>query len=166
MLQELREKIIATDQVLSESRMANYSGPIDLNRDDWFEIARKQSAAFREEHSEVVSDLTREILDGVNTLNDHDKRIIINDIRSTENLRNLLNLTGDQDTVENKIILFIITSSGVDKRDALLELNDLIELAKEKGVNYKSIIEEFLPFLDVTNSSEIRSMKEILEQMI
>jgi len=162
---KLKKKIREIDIVLTNSRKKKYSKNIIINNDNWLEIAKKQSEAFEKEHLKKVNDITKTILDDFSFLNNSEKKLLIREIGDTENLKDLLNVPKQYDSIKNKFTLLIITSSEFDPRDTLLELNEIIDLAKKERINYKKIISELIPIADDTNKHGMGSMKDILHKI-
>ncbi|MFD0861153.1 hypothetical protein ACFQ1M_02950 [Sungkyunkwania multivorans] len=167
MFQELLEEIRITDKMLTESREKNYSENIDINQDNWLEIAQERSEAFRKEHSKTLDEVTKSILTNFDHLDTKEKKLLIETIGGTDNLKDMLRLTEEYDTIENKILLLIISNVSADIRDTMLELNDIVDLAAKNKIAYKKIIKKYLPIADDTNKhGGMGSMKSYLTRMV
>jgi hypothetical protein len=165
-IRTLIKKISDADNILKRSKEGEYSTEININDDDWLEKAKRLSEEFKSVHANLMEKISRQLLFSFKAASDAERKLIWNALAKTEYLNDYLDVPNDKRTFENQLLMLIIKDLGFDTRDALLDLNHLIDLEKRKKIDYKGIINQLLPFADGYDKHGMGSMKSILLNVI
>jgi hypothetical protein len=159
-------EISDADNILKRSKEGEYSTEININDDDWLEKAKRLSEEFKTVHSNLIEKISRQLLFYFKITSDAERKLIWDTLAKTEYLNDYLDVPNDKNTFENQLLMLVIKDLGFDTRDALLELNHLIDLEKRKKTDYKETINQLLPFADDYDKHGMGSMKSILLNVI
>lgn len=164
------KEISQVEEILSKSKSQKYSAPIDINDDNWFEIAKRQGEEFYNENKNIIEQITKKLIEFFPICNQRQRKEIIDVLNETENLKSNLSTNlhkkNSKEWFEEKILLFILADLGNDSRDALLELNELYNISLKSNIDLKSIVKDKIELASDLNKHGMGSTKSILYDFI
>ncbi|SIS97515.1 hypothetical protein SAMN05421766_10612 [Zobellia uliginosa] len=167
----LIEEMLNTERILVKSKKEKYSNSIDINDDDWLDIAKKQKNAFYNENRNIIELISKKLIENFPKYDAIQRNKIINTFSNLENLKSLVSSTNlnDKSSIDwfhEKILFFILNDLGDDTRDALLEIDELKKLSRKNNIDLKNIIKKYLAFANDKNKHGMGSVKSIFNDII
>ncbi|MCJ8289315.1 MAG: hypothetical protein HRT58_22695 [Crocinitomicaceae bacterium] len=166
LIRELKE----VETILTKSKVEKYSKPIDLNQDDWFQVAQQQSTNFYEENRSILESISKSFIDFFPKYDISQQKEILLALRSTENLRNNLSTNiheeNSKEWFDERVLMFILRDLGNDTRDEMMEMNALYKSSKEQNIDLLAIIKSKIEFANDEDWHGMGSAKSILQKTI
>lgn len=158
------------EKVLTKSKLERYSEPIDINQDDWFQVAQQQSVNFHKENRSILESISKALIEFFPKYDVSQQKEILLTLRNTESLRNNLSTNiheeNSKEWFNEKILIFILRDLGNDTRDEMMEVNALYKSSKEQGIDLIEIIKSNIEFANDEDWHEMGSAKSILKKTI
>ena len=157
--------IKSIDHLLITTKKEKYSKAIDINKDNWMEIARQQTIAFQNEHLDQITAISQDLLQNFEKLSETEREEVLTALEQTEYFQDLLRTAPDKESFRSSLLILVLQNLGSDTRDALLELDSIVKKAKSENIDYKEIVEELIPLADDTDKHGMGSMRDILKKI-
>lgn len=166
----LIKKIGVVEKILAQCKEEKYSEPIDMNLDNWLEIAKQRNIDFYEENREILESMSKMLIESFPDYYTFQRREILTTLRASKILRTNLSTNlyeeNSEDWFKEKVLFFILNDLGNDTRDGLLEINALNDRSKEKNVDLKEIIKSNIELANDENWHGMGSTKSLLQNVI
>ncbi|MGJ8667108.1 MAG: hypothetical protein ACSHW7_12135 [Patiriisocius sp.] len=168
-IDQLIKLIINTERELILSKQKYITDKIDINKDGWMEKVQIENQNFLNYNKYILAKASNTLINDFDNLNKGERDLLWNAFSNSDLFNTYFGIYEDDIKVESfkdNFIKLIIQDLGNDTRDALLEIEELIEYAKENNIDYVSTIKEVIPYSNSVDKHGMGSMKSILEKII